>query len=225
MDEARISSKRHTCKTTKDSPFCGATRNAYAANCSVYGSPGFLVGCAILGTPNIASSVRHYRCLQSLANPRKPANRNECTTRKGGWSRMMRRGRGRLPSRLKENTAFRPLRWCMMLMAIAVGGLSGAQELVIGAEPMEKPHVRPPETDYEIVPGRTELLPLDGSSGQALLVAIEAWLSSQFDLPDLHEHPRIEFANPSKIVALRFKGLLSEPNAQGAVMHPGAVSA
>src|SRR5262249_26524676 len=46
---------------------------------------------------------------------------------------------------------------------------------------------------------------------QTLLTALETWVSSQFDLPAIHEHPSIEFASPAKIVSLRFVGLLSDP--------------
>ena len=44
--------------------------------------------------------------------------------------------------------------------------------------------------------------------------AMETWVSSQFDLPAIHEHPRIEFAPPAKIASLRFTDLLSGPGAQ-----------
>jgi len=43
---------------------------------------------------------------------------------------------------------------------------------------------------------------------------METWLSNQFDLPAMHEHPRIEFAPPAKIASLRFTDLLSDPGAQ-----------
>src|SRR5262245_35477001 len=41
---------------------------------------------------------------------------------------------------------------------------------------------------------------------QTVLTALEAWVSSQFGLPAIHEHPSIEFASPAKIVSLRFVG-------------------
>ena len=47
-----------------------------------------------------------------------------------------------------------------------------------------------------------------------MLTALETWVSSQFDLPAIHEHPSIEFASPAKIVSLRFAGLLSDPGEQ-----------
>jgi hypothetical protein len=51
-------------------------------------------------------------------------------------------------------------------------------------------------------------------SEQALLTAIEKWLSSQFGFPDIPEHPRIEFVPSTKIVSLRFSSLLSDPGAE-----------
>ena len=46
------------------------------------------------------------------------------------------------------------------------------------------------------------------------ITAMETWVSNQFDLPTMHEHPRIEFAPPAKIASLRFTDLLSDPGAQ-----------
>src|SRR5262249_8099140 len=46
------------------------------------------------------------------------------------------------------------------------------------------------------------------------ITAMETWVSNQFDLPAMHEHPRIEFAPPAKIASLRFTDLLSDPGAQ-----------
>jgi hypothetical protein len=44
-----------------------------------------------------------------------------------------------------------------------------------------------------------------------LLAAIETWLSIEFDLPAIREHPRLKLVSTAKIAALRFKGLLSNP--------------
>jgi hypothetical protein len=46
------------------------------------------------------------------------------------------------------------------------------------------------------------------------ITAMEIWVSNQFDLPAMHEHPRIEFAPPAKIASLRFTDLLSDAGAQ-----------
>jgi hypothetical protein len=43
---------------------------------------------------------------------------------------------------------------------------------------------------------------------------MQTWVSSQFDLPAIHEHPRIEFASPAKIASLRSTDLLPNPGAQ-----------
>ena len=43
---------------------------------------------------------------------------------------------------------------------------------------------------------------------QALLSEIATWLSTNFDLPAVHDHPRVEFAAPMKLVSMRYKGLL-----------------
>ena len=46
------------------------------------------------------------------------------------------------------------------------------------------------------------------------ITAMETWVSNQFDLPIMHEHPRIELAPPAKIASLRFTDLLSDPGSQ-----------
>jgi hypothetical protein len=43
---------------------------------------------------------------------------------------------------------------------------------------------------------------------QSLLGEIAAWLTANFDLPASPEEPRIEFAPPLKIAAMRYKGML-----------------
>src|SRR5262245_15080075 len=59
-------------------------------------------------------------------------------------------------------------------------------------------------------------------SPQTLLTALETWVSTQFDLPAIHEHASIEFASPAKIVSLRFAGLLSDPREQVAPHDPSS---
>jgi hypothetical protein len=43
----------------------------------------------------------------------------------------------------------------------------------------------------------------------ALLTTIVLWLSANFDLPAIYEHPRIEFASSASMVALRDQSLSS----------------
>jgi uncharacterized protein DUF6647 len=104
---------------------------------------------------------------------------------------------------------------CLTLFVIAIGGPADAQPPASRIQSTGEPDVRLSGSDYAEVPsGVAELRRPAGSSGQALLIAIETWVSSQFDLPVIHEHPRIEFALPAKITSLRFRGLLSDPGAQ-----------
>jgi len=45
---------------------------------------------------------------------------------------------------------------------------------------------------------------------QALLTEIETWLSTNFDLPAIHEHPTIEFVPAVRLTALRYNVLLPD---------------
>ena len=45
-----------------------------------------------------------------------------------------------------------------------------------------------------------------------LLISIENWLSSQFNLPTINHHPRRELVAPSTIASLGYKKLLSDPS-------------
>src|SRR5215831_14448272 len=104
---------------------------------------------------------------------------------------------------------------CLTLLAIAMGGPADAQPSANGTHSTDQPDLTLSGSDYEeIAVGTAKLSKLAGSSGQALLTAMETWVSSQFDLPAIHEHPRIEFAPPAKIASLRFTDLLSDPGAQ-----------
>jgi hypothetical protein len=50
---------------------------------------------------------------------------------------------------------------------------------------------------------------------QASLPAIVQWLSSEFDLPESTEHPRVEFATVPKMVEVRFGALVSSKQMRG----------
>jgi hypothetical protein len=102
---------------------------------------------------------------------------------------------------------FKALACCLTLLAIAVGGPANAQPSANGTHSTD-------QHDLTLSGSEEIASKLAGSSGQALLTEMEAWVSSQFDLPAIHEHPRIEFAPPAKIASLRFTDLLSNPGAQ-----------
>ena len=52
-----------------------------------------------------------------------------------------------------------------------------------------------------------------------LIIVLMTWLSTNFDLPTVHEHPEIRFVTQKEMVAVRFGGLVpsaaSELNAAG----------
>jgi len=121
---------------------------------------------------------------------------------------------------------FKALACCLTLLAIAIGGPADAQPPASGTHSTDQLDVTLSRSDYEeIAVGMAKLPQLAGSSGQALLTAIETWVSSQFDLPAIHEHPRIEFVPPAKIEGLRFNDPLFDPGGGTAPNDPGASSA
>src|SRR5262245_34561878 len=69
---------------------------------------------------------------------------------------------------------FKLLPCCLALLAIAIGEPADVQLRASDTQSIEQQHFRP----------------------QTLLTALETWVSSQFDLPAIHEHPSIEFASP-----------------------------
>jgi hypothetical protein len=82
---------------------------------------------------------------------------------------------------------------CLTLLAIAIGGPADAQPSANGTDSTDQHDVTLSGSDYEeIVEEMAKLPKLAGSSGQALLTAMETWVSSQFDLPAIHEHPRAQ---------------------------------
>ena len=73
----------------------------------------------------------------------------------------------------------------------------------MNSDQTEQGGIKIPGTDFAVVLAMGERRPT-----AALLTAIETWLSTQFDLPAVQSHPRIEFVPSEKIVALRYRGLL-----------------
>jgi hypothetical protein len=102
------------------------------------------------------------------------------------------------------------------LTLLAVGMYAPANGQSSGPDQREEQHgIRLPGSNYYLVLDMRQFLPPAGrASEQALLDVIEKWLSSQFDFPNIDEHPRIEFVPSAKIVSLRFSGLLSNPGAE-----------
>ena len=84
--------------------------------------------------------------------------------------------------------------YCSMLFAAVVTKLLKAQEMATLPQTFEQNGVIK-QTEHE-----------------DLLISIENWLSSQFNLPTFNHHPRIELVAPSTIASLGYKKLLSDPS-------------
>ena len=71
--------------------------------------------------------------------------------------------------------------------------------------------------------GAAEFRPSGTRSMEALLTEIAAWLSTNFDLPGTEDQPRVEFASPAKLAAMRYTGMLPgqwrEDSIRGPAMH------
>jgi hypothetical protein len=87
-----------------------------------------------------------------------------------------------------------------VLIICAVGGMAFAPAV---AAPAQKA-----EIDYAVVfrapPPTAQTLGLSPE----FLTSIVNWLAANFDLPATRELPRVEFAAPLKLVAMRYKGLM-----------------
>ena len=94
--------------------------------------------------------------------------------------------------------------WCWIaFLAVAVVSTASGQERAIVSDQTKQGEIKIPGTDYAVW-----LEAAKGGPTATLLTAIETWLSSQFDLPAIESHPRIEIVTSEKILALRYRGLL-----------------
>ena len=109
------------------------------------------------------------------------------------------------------------------LFTMVMAGPVSAQES--NPRAIEQHNVKVPGTDYHIVLGSAAPRQPSIASRQVLLAAIGNWLSVEFDLPAVHGHPRIELVPAAKIVALRYKGMLPDPQTNFAPNDRGATSA
>src|SRR4029450_7417561 len=82
-------------------------------------------------------------------------------------------------------------------------------------------------------PNDVPMLPVIGSSGvqsqpdatrptQTLLTEIVTWLSANFDLPAIQDHPSVQFVSPAKLASMRYedKGCLSDRPCETGVYEP-----
>src|SRR5262249_28907893 len=91
--------------------------------------------------------------------------------------------------------------WRGVLIAVSIA-MAGAKAPALGTAWAE-----PIATDRIGGPPPSRQLQAQPQLGQALLTTIEIWLSTQFDLPVVQSHPRIELVPAAKIAAMRYCGL------------------
>ena len=99
------------------------------------------------------------------------------------------------------------------LLTLVLAGPVDAQE------PATSPSIKLLGTDCDIVLDGAKFRHPANCSEQALLAAIETWLSAEFALPAIREHPHLKLVSPAEIAALRFKVLLSNPKTDAANDH------
>jgi hypothetical protein len=68
--------------------------------------------------------------------------------------------------------------------------------------------------------GDVESRPDAARPSQALLTEIVTWLAENYDLAAIQDHPRIEFAPPRKLVAMRYGKLLPEGRGENKTQDP-----
>src|SRR5215475_12207419 len=100
--------------------------------------------------------------------------------------------------------------WKASLCAAALLAMTMAPSL--NAEEVATfPSITSPEIDGAQVRAKPDFRHSRNPSRQALLPAIAAWLSTEFDLPTIREYPALRFVPAGQMAALRFKALLSRP--------------
>lgn len=106
------------------------------------------------------------------------------------------------------------------LLAVAMAA-SVSEGSADDADRIEQSSIRIPGADYEIRLDGAERIP-SPALGEPLLTAIETWLSIEFDLPVLRNHPRIELVPPAEIAALRYQGRFPNAGTERATNGPSA---
>jgi hypothetical protein len=107
---------------------------------------------------------------------------------------------------IKDNAMFNRIVCCSALLVIAAAGLFSAEQSATRAHSIYHHTIYQPQA----ILAAHDSWGVNRPSGQALIAAIESWISFQFDLPTIHEHPRIEIASTRKIATLRSHGFLAE---------------
>jgi hypothetical protein len=82
------------------------------------------------------------------------------------------------------------------LFIFAITGLFSAQE----AHPSDIPVLPTIESS------RAQSQPAAARPTETLLTEIVTWLSANFDLPAIQDHPGVEFVSPAKLASMRYEG-------------------
>jgi hypothetical protein len=107
---------------------------------------------------------------------------------------------------IKDDAMFNRIVCCSALLAIVAAGLFSAAPSATRAQSIHHHSINVQESALTADDSWGSASP----SSQALIAAIESWISFQFDLPTIHEHPRVEIASTRKIATLRSYGFVAE---------------
>jgi len=109
---------------------------------------------------------------------------------------------------------------CIAFLTVAIVSTASGQGRAINSDQTEEQAgITIPGTDFAVLLEMGEKRPT-----ATLITAIETWLSTQFDLPAVRSHPRIELVPSEKIGALRYRGLLPNGGMEGALNSRSATS-
>lgn len=102
---------------------------------------------------------------------------------------------------------FRILFWCSLTLVVMSGSVHG-QDLLPQTKPqLTEGDLKVPSTVYEIKSGTAHFREPNGAISQDLVAAIATWLSVQFSLPPVQQHPVIKLVPAKEIVTLRYNSI------------------
>jgi hypothetical protein len=117
----------------------------------------------------------------------------------------------------------------LAMPGLAMGGSPFAQAIEKSNNVLIPPDIDAPQEQTNEVtgftypaPGPVEFGPRAILSRETLLTAIVTWLSTNFELPALHDHPGVEFVSTTKLTNMRYKGFLSEESREISSNEPTA---
>jgi hypothetical protein len=102
---------------------------------------------------------------------------------------------------------------------MTVGSVNAQQPptVALGINQVPQQKMLVPGTNYEFALGSFEFPPRGSASTDALLTALVAWLSDNFDLPASYDHPRIEPMSSVAMTNLFYRSFLGDPSTESSV--------